>query len=234
MALVKYGAGIIQVSGSIAGDTHARNRFGNYIRPRTKPINPRSSRQMGARLLVMILAEQWREEPMTSEIREAWQTYATSVTWNNRLGENVVLTGFNAFIQCNVALMTAGGDMITAAPAALGLPAGGEDFAVAGSATDKKLVITFDNTEAWATETGGFLSIQMGRPQSASHNFFGGPYRYAGSIPGDDAVPPESGAELDPPFTLVVGQKVWCRARVIRADARASSLFGAVPFVVTV
>ncbi|GAH28464.1 unnamed protein product, partial [marine sediment metagenome] len=38
MALVKYGAGIIQMSGSIAGDVHARNRFGNYIRPRTKPV----------------------------------------------------------------------------------------------------------------------------------------------------------------------------------------------------
>ncbi|GAI58374.1 unnamed protein product, partial [marine sediment metagenome] len=39
MALVKYGGGITQMSGSIAGNTFARNRYGNYVRSRTKPIN---------------------------------------------------------------------------------------------------------------------------------------------------------------------------------------------------
>ncbi|GAH50296.1 unnamed protein product, partial [marine sediment metagenome] len=45
MALVKLGGGIVQISGSIAGNTFARNRFGNYMRSRTKPVNPNSTRQ---------------------------------------------------------------------------------------------------------------------------------------------------------------------------------------------
>ena len=43
MALVKYGGGIIQMSGSMAGNTFARNRYGNYMRARTKPVNPNLS-----------------------------------------------------------------------------------------------------------------------------------------------------------------------------------------------
>jgi len=59
MALIKFGAGIVQMSGSIAGDVHARNRFGNYVRPRTKPVNPHSIRQEAARAVVSYLAEYW-------------------------------------------------------------------------------------------------------------------------------------------------------------------------------
>ncbi|GAI01350.1 unnamed protein product, partial [marine sediment metagenome] len=45
MALIKYGGGIVQISGSIAGTVFARNKMGNYARPRTKPVNPRTARQ---------------------------------------------------------------------------------------------------------------------------------------------------------------------------------------------
>ena len=104
MALVKFGAGIVDMRGSIAGVVHARNRFGNYTRPRTKPVNPQSQRQTAARIIMAFLAEQWREAPMTEAIRTAWQTYADSVNWNNKLGEQVTLTGFNMFIRGNAAL----------------------------------------------------------------------------------------------------------------------------------
>jgi len=233
MALVKFGAGIVQMSGSIAGVVHARNRFGNYTRPRTKPINPKSNRQVAALILVMFLAEQWRESPMTDEIRIAWQTYASSFNWVNRLGEQVTLTGFNAFIMCNSALITAGGALITAAPAALGLPPGDPDFVCTGSEADKKIAVAFDNTSDWAGEEGGFLAVYQGSPRSVSHNFFGGPFRFCGAIPGAVS-PPESGVELDPAYTLTEGQKVWCEARVIRADSRCSTRFRSVPFVVGV
>lgn len=71
MALIKYGAGVVQMSGSIAGDVHARNRFGNYTRPRTKPVNPQSARQTAIRAIVAYVAEIWREPPMTGVIRTA-------------------------------------------------------------------------------------------------------------------------------------------------------------------
>ena len=31
MALIKYGGGIVHASGSLAGNTFARNKYGNYM-----------------------------------------------------------------------------------------------------------------------------------------------------------------------------------------------------------
>jgi len=230
--LVRYGGGIIGASGSIAGNTHARNRFGNYVRARTKPINPRSHRQMASRILVQLLAEQWRTSPMTPAIREAWETYAASVNWNNALGEVVKLTGYDHFIRSNAARMAAGLAMITAGPPDLGLPNSDPAFVVTGSEADEKLSIAFDNTLAWANETGGALAVHMGRPQNPSRTFFGGPYRYADKVAGVTGTPPTSGVEIDPPFTLIAGQKIWCEARIVRLDGRVSTLFGCAPFAV--
>lgn len=232
MVLIKLGGGVLGMAGSLGGNTFARNRFGAYIRARTKPVNPRSPRQMGARILIMFLAEQWRESPMTDAIRIAWETYAASVNWNNKLGESVKLTGFNMFIRGNSALMTAGGSLITAGPTVLGLPPGDPTIAVTGSASSAKISVTFDNTMDWASETGGYLSVEMGLPQNPTRNFFGGPWRFAAAVLGDDTTPPTSPAELDPPWTLTEGQKIWCRAKIIRKDARASTPFGADPFAV--
>lgn len=229
MALVKYGGGIVQMSGSIAGDTHARNRFGNYKRARTKPVNPKSSRQMGARILVMMLAEQWRESPMTDAIRTAWQTYANSVNWQNALGEIVTLTGFNHFIRSNAARITAGGSLVTAAPTDLGLPPGDPTFAVAGSAATQLVSVTFDTGFDWVDEDDAWFSVHMGEPQNITRNFFGGPWRWGGSEEGDSVTPPTSPFTFTAPFTLVEGQKIWCEAMIIRADARASTKFGAAP-----
>jgi len=235
MALVKYGGGIVQMSGSMSGNTFARMRFGNYVRARTKPVNPRSSRQMGARVAVMMLAEQWRESPMDDTIRAAWETYAQSVSWLNKLGESVKLTGFNMFIRANAAILRVGGTLVTAGPTDLGLPAGDPAFAAsAASAATQDMTITFDDTLVWCDEDGGYLSIDMGEPQNPTRNFFGGPWRHWNSIDGDSVTPPTTpeAAFGSPPYTLVEGQKVWVRAKIIREDGRVSTPFECDPVTV--
>ncbi len=231
--LVKYGGGITGMSGSIAGNTHGRNRFGSYIRSRTKPVNPKSARQSLARSRMMYLAEQWRESPMDNAKRLAWATYAQGVDWLNKLGEVVKLTGFNMFVRSNAALLRAGGTLVTNGPPDIGLPPGDPDFVVAFDATAQKISVTFNAGFTWALETGAYLSVEMGQPQNATRNFFGGPWRWAASIAGVDTTGVSSPQLIDPPFTLTPGQKVWCRAKIIRKDARASTPFTAAPAVVT-
>lgn len=231
MALIIPGAGIAVISGKIGGTVFSRNRFGAYMRKHTIPVNPKTARQSAIRILMMFLAEQWSESPMTDEIREAWQTYATSVNWTNRVAQNITLLGFNTFIQCNAARMTASGSLITAAPTALGLPPGDPAFAVTGSAASQELSVVFDPLFDWNIIDDGLMSVYMGRPQRASRNFFGGPWRFADAIKGDTASPPTSPATMVAPFTLVEGQKIWCRGRVQEADARVSTPFTAVPFL---
>lgn len=234
MALVKYGAGIVQMSGSIAGDVHARNRFGNYKRPRTKPVNPKSQRQTAARVIMMYLAEQWREAPMTDAIRTAWQTYADSVNWNNRLGEQVTLTGFNMFIRGNAALQNIGEALVTAGPTDLGLPAGDPAFVVSNvSEATQTFDVAFNDTFDWCTEDDAFLIIYQGKPVSASHNFFGGPFRrcaFLGGIdPGGIASPALALPNIG--FTITEGQKIWWEAAIVRADSRISTRFRCSPTI---
>lgn len=233
MATVKYGIGITQVSGSIAGVTFGRNRFGNYMRARTKPVNPRSALQVAARVVIMYLAEQWRESPMDDAKRLAWETYAAGVNWPNTFGESTKLTGYNHFIRSNAALLRAGGSLIINGPPDIGLPPGDTGFLVTFNATTQKISVTFTDTFDWALETGAYLSVEMGMPQNPTRTFFGGPWRHAAGIPGVDTTGVSSPQLIDPPFTLTPGQKVWCRARIIRKDARASTHFDAPPALVT-
>lgn len=229
--LVKFGAGIVDARGSIAGMTASRNRYGAYMRARIKPVNPKSQRQVAIRVIMMFIAEQWRESPMTDLIRAAWQTYAESVSWVNKLGEQVTLTGFNMFVMCNAARLNAGGTLITAGPTDLGLPPGDPAFVVAGSAASQELSVTFNPLFDWNIIDDGLMSVYMGRPKPSSHNYFGGPWRFADAIEGDTASPPTSPETMTAPFTLVEGQKIWCQARIQEADGRVSTLFTSVPFL---
>ncbi len=235
MALIKYGGGIVQMSGSIAGSTHARNRFGNYMRARTKPVNPRSPRQTAARAAIMNLAEQWREPPMTPVIRAAWEAYAASVNWLNKLGESVKLTGFNMFMRANTALLRVGAAIVTAGPLDLGLPAGDPTMVVSAlSAAAQTFTITFDDTMDWCSEDDAYLMVDAGTPQNPTRNFFNGPWRFNNSVIGDAGVPIVSPilAKTISAWTAIEGQLIWFRFSIIRADGRVSTKFGNAPVTV--
>ena len=228
MALVKYGAGIIQMSGSIAGDVHARNRFGNYIRPRTKPVNPNSVRQVTARTIMSFLAEYWHSD-LTALQRAGWDTYAAAVAMTNRLGETIHLTGFNHFVRSNAVVKAYGGTAIEDAPTVLSLPEKDTDLVcneegIAG----QTFTFTCDNT-GW--DPNGDLKARIllyqGQPQLASRIFFGGPWRYM------DVINPTEGAAgtgtYDAAFAFALGQKVWFQARVLTVAGRVSQLWTLAP-----
>lgn len=226
MALIKYGGGIVQMSGSIAGNTHARNRFGNYMRARTKPVNPNTARQVTARARLALLAEDWREV-LSSAQRIAWNTYAAGVSWLNGLGEVVHLTGFNMFCRTNAAYMQVSSRQNTA-PVILSLAEQDPTFAVELSEANG-ITVTFDEDLPWTTEGGAGMLISIGDPQNPTRSFFGGPWRYhgwiGGTIPGPTASP--DGPTAVTAFTLNEGARVWVKANIIRADGRLSTPFEA-------
>lgn len=222
MATVKFGAGIIQMSGSIAGVTHARNRFGNYIRPRTKPVNPNSSYQYAIRQYMKYYTERWHDT-LSSTQRGAWATYAAAVPVKNRVGETVYLTGFNWYLAVNIVRAQAQNSKCDNGPTTLTLIESDPGFAVAGSAGTQLLTLTITLGLPWRDIAASIMCIYQGTPQVVTRNFFNGPWRLAGSIPGN-AVAPHT---MTAPFTLVQGQKVWVYGRIATGplDARISAPF---------
>lgn len=224
MGLVRYGGGVVQMSGSIAGNTYARNRFGNYVRARTKPVNPNSHRQQRIRAIIAELTEHWYST-LTGAQRTTWDTYAAAIVMKNRLGENIHLTGFNHYIRSNVAKLDMQIARVDDGPVALTLPEKDPTMSIAASAATQQVTVTFDDTAAWCTEATGFMSLLCGRPQNITRNFFAGPYQGLRGIIGVDPGGVASPQDVSGIFTLSQGQRLWQRARISMLDGRLSEPF---------
>lgn len=223
MALVKYGGGIVQMSGSMAGNTFARNRFGNYVRARTVPVNPNSERQTNMRAIISDLVEHWNDT-LTADQRDAWNSYAAAIAWQNKLGETIHLSGFNHFVRANSLRLLEGTLAIVAdGPVTLTLPDVDPTVSFEIPA-DGNLDLTYDDTHVWCDEDEAAMLIFAGQPQNATRNFFAGPWRYCASILGDSVAPPTSPeADITLPYTYSTGHKGWIYLVIVRADGRVST-----------
>lgn len=225
--LIKFGGIVTQGSGSQGGTTFARNRYGSYTRNRTKPVNPRSDRQNNIRAILASLKQSWLNDCSPAE-RTSWNLYASSVSWLNKLGDTIHLSGYNHFCRTNAAVLNAGLILKEAGPTIFTLGETDPSLAAVVTADDQLVSVTFDAGLGWAAEVGGKLLVYMGTPQNAGVNFFNGPWRYADKISGAVS-PPASPQTVACPFAVVTGQKVWVQCRILRLDGRLS-----VPFQVSV
>lgn len=224
MALVKFGGGIIQMSGSLAGNTFARNRYGNYVRARTKPVNPNTARQVAVRATMAFLTDRW-SLTLTAPQRAAWDLYASNVNMKNKLGETIHLSGFNHYIRSNSIRHVHSLGHIDAGPVVFEIPEQDAAFAITASEATQQITYAYDDTLDWATETGGWMVLFQGQPQNPQRNFFAGPWRYATNVAGVDGAPPASPKIAGVPFAMAELQKQWCYARILRADGRISEPF---------
>lgn len=221
MALIRYAEGQ-QRSGSIGGSTYSRNRFGQYIRARSKPVNPNTDAQNDVRTNFRQLMEAWSQS-LNDTQRTAWSTYAQAITWKNKLGDDTKLTGPMHYLRSNAARLAAGLPIINTGPTTLVLPPTDNGFAAEGDVSDSEIDVSFSNTGGWASAVGGGLAVYMGFPVNPTREYFNGPWRYLGTIPGA-AMPPASPYTFtDLPFTMTTTQRIYLRARVIMPDGRCST-----------
>ena len=228
MALVKYGGGIVQMSGSIAGSVFARNRFGNYVRPRTKPVNPHSARQEHARAIVSELAAVWHQA-LSSANRGQWENYAAAVAMKNRLGETIHLTGFNHFIRTNGARMTMGLGYQTGGPSIQSLPDKDSTLQCTEESIANQEFTFACNPANWAANGDPklYILVYQGRPQLKTRNQFATPWRFMDQINAEAGV--QGVATLKGAFTFTAGQKVWFQARVLTVQGRLTQLWNLNP-----
>jgi len=179
MALIKFGGGVVQMTGSIAGSTFARNRYGNYARARTKPTNPNTAGQQAVRAGLAQLTSWW-SDALTVAQRAAWKLYGENVAMKNRLGESIFLTGFNHYVRSNSILWRTNGTMYANGPVVFELPEKDNQFAITASVATQQITVTANPALAWANEDNAFMYIFQGQPQNAQRNFFAGLWKSGG------------------------------------------------------
>lgn len=94
-----------QMSGSIAGNTWSRNRGGQYVRQRRKPVNPNTQKQQRVRTNLGSISSQWAA--LTAAQRAAWRDWAQMNPTLDTLGQPIILSGQQLFNGLNARLMDA-------------------------------------------------------------------------------------------------------------------------------
>jgi len=101
-------------SGSQGGQTFSRNRFGQYVRNRAVPVNPRSVNQQAVRARLSNNAAAWRA--LTDSQRAAWTGLGYMILRTDSLGQSYNLTGFQSYVMVNNNRLAAGDAIVSTPP----------------------------------------------------------------------------------------------------------------------
>lgn len=218
---------VTQMSGSLGGLTGSHNRGGMYLRARSIPTNPNTTRQQNARAAMTNAVNRWTSVLAVGN-RNSWANYANNTPLIGPLGDAITLTGQQMYIRSQAVLAMAN-LQLSAALTDLTTFAGSNnlgDFTPVVVAHDdgQTAEVTFDPNDDWANEDGSVMLIQSGRDTlNASVNYYKGPWQLRGIIAGDSVAPPATPYSFTASATWQEGQRLYFRVRVLRADGRLSS-----------
>lgn len=168
MALIKLGSTIAMIAGSIGGATYARNRYGAYIRNRTKPIDPGSNNQTAYRTRVSDAVAAWKA--LTSDQRDAFNAAARTTDLVNRIGESFNPSGINLFVRTYNLLNIAGITQVTVPPVTPIMSGYGSKISYWGTVGFTHI----SDTASWPADTKLLLWYAVDKTNSTY--FFKGPY----------------------------------------------------------
>jgi hypothetical protein len=130
-------------SGSIAGVTSSRNRYGQYRRTRAIPVNPNTVAQALVRARLGGNAAAFRA--LTAAQQAGWSDLGLQITRTDSLGQTYNLTGAQAYASVNNNQLLAGNAILTDAP---GLKTPDAIDTLTLTATDTALSLAFTPTPA--------------------------------------------------------------------------------------
>lgn len=115
MALIKLGALITGISGTIGGQTFGQGSSGNYIRNTGKSSSQTSPKRSLSLFNMSFVAQRWRTLSLAN--KETWVNAAVNFPYINRLGEVKYYSGYLLFTKFNGNLKYLGETLIDVAPA---------------------------------------------------------------------------------------------------------------------
>lgn len=108
-------------SGSMNATCASRNRFGQYLRTRAIPVQPRTPAQLNQRARMSTNAAAWRA--LTDNQRAGWLDLGLLIIRTDSLGQSYDLNGFGAYCSVNNNRLDAGDAAVADAPG-ISTPAG--------------------------------------------------------------------------------------------------------------
>lgn len=229
---------LAQASGSLSGTVFSHNRGGQYTRNRSIPTDPASVTQLQRRDAFREAVNAWSS--INTADREGWDNYAANTPWLNKLGDTTHLTGQQQAIRSGVIMRISGefpGSLalgLSVFPDVYGLPAVGNITITSVSQATNSVVVAIGAAPLWASNPTDGILIFAGIPQSTSRSYYGGPYRFIDTKPGN-ATPVTTDTEnlnqADPGIVVTQGQRIWFRFVVYR-EAPSGGIYVSTPVTV--
>jgi hypothetical protein len=211
MAKAKYGGGIQDLRGSIAGQVHSRNTYGNYIRQKVSPVQPRTQRQLEIRELFTTLSRRFSQYLADGQ-QEAWRQAAASTPVRDVFGDSITLTGINLYNRLNSLRVLAGLDPLDEPPPVEEVEAL-DDFTLNWNPT------SFAFTAAFApapVPSDRYLFIWATEPLNPGVAFVSHKLRLLTIIPPDTASPVElTGYYVARYGRLIPGKAIYVAAELV-------------------
>ncbi len=193
-------------SGSVAGVTSSRNRFGQYKRTRAVPVNPNTDKQGAVRGRFAELSAAWRV--LTDAQRAGWRDLAAGIVRTDSLGQQYTMDGQQCFMSVNMNNLDAGNAVVQAAPGAVA-PAGLLTAVITLTAASFSIAYT-----ATPLPAGARLFVFASPQRSAGRNYEGD-YRLISVTAAAAASPDDILAAYTARFGVpVVGQRIFLSLQV--------------------
>jgi hypothetical protein len=106
---------LAELSGKLAGNVFSHNAYGQYVRQKSTPTNPASTRQNLVRSRLAYLSSAWAT--LNDTQRALWSNYGASNPTTDAFGTPTALTGHAAFCGLNARLLNQGGALSASPPA---------------------------------------------------------------------------------------------------------------------
>jgi len=212
MAKAKYGGGIQDLRGSIAGQVHSRNTYGNYIRQKVSPVQPRTAKQLEVRELFTTLSRRF-SQVLTDEQQEAWRQAAASNPVRDVFGDSIALTGINLYTRLNSLRVLMGQPPLDTPPPVVEVP-GLENFNIAWDPTDESLILSITPSPI---PSGLYLFVWATEPLAPGVAFVNHKLRLLTVLPPGT----NSGYDLAPEYTrrfgrIIPGKAIYFAGELVR------------------
>lgn len=197
--LIKPGPATSAMSGKQGGTVASRNRYGQYFRQFSNPVNPATGNQTAARSRLTTASQSWAL--LTDAQRSLWKDYADLTPVLNRVGDPIILSGQAMYVKVNAfRLQVPALAQLSSPPATPGLGvlpnAGSFDWSL--SEADGMVIgapVVWTDLGLYNT-AAAILEVRISPALSPGVKFFGGPWTQAITpsqglieglaLPGDD------------------------------------------------